>query len=311
MRKVQYKVVNWPEYNRALKNRYDVTLWFNDDVQAGWLAEPAGRRGAPKVYSDLAIQCCLTLRALFSLPLRGCQGFLCSIAAILGLEKLSVPDYTTLSRRGKTLEVNLAVAPKNGGVHLVVDSTGLKLYGEGEWKVRMHGKSKRRTWRKLHIGVDEANSDILVSAFTTADVSDGEALPEMLEKTDAPVTKVSGDGAYDQKKDYAAIAALGAQALIPPRRGAHIWQHGNSNAAPLERDEHLRRIRQVGRKRRKLESGYSRRCLAETAISRFKRLFGDRLHARDFDNQATEAFLGLRALNIMRALGMPDSYAVN
>jgi transposase len=311
MEKVQYRLSNWRTYNRALKNRYDVTLWLSDDVQAAWLAEPTGRRGAPKVYSDLAIECCLTLRVLFSLPLRGCQGFLCSIAALLGLEKLSVPDYTTLSRRGKTLEVNLGVAPKKGDIHLVVDSTGLKLYGEGEWKVKVHGRSKHRTWRKLHIGVEGETGDILVSAFTTADVSDGEVLPEMLGEVDAFVTKVSGDGAYDQKKDYAAVAELGAQALIPPRRGAHIWQHGNSNAAPLERDETLRQIRQIGRKRWKLESGYSRRSLAETAFSRFKRLFGDRLHARNFDNQATEAFLGVRALNIMTSLGMPDSYPVN
>jgi hypothetical protein len=294
-----------------LKNRYRITLWFNDEVRAGWLAEPTGKRGSPKVYSDLAIACCLTLRVLLRLPLRGCEGFLRSIAVLLGLGEFSVPDYSTLSRRGKGLEVVLPVAPKNGGIHMVVDSTGLKLCGEGEWKVRMHGKSKRRTWRKLHIGVDEATGDILVSALTTADVSDGEALPDMLDEVDAPVTTVSADGGYDHKKVYVAIAALGAQALIPPRRGARIWQHGNSSAPPLERDEHLRRIMQVGRKRWRLESGYSRRSIAETAISRFKRFFGDRLHARDFENQAAEAFLCVRALNIITALGMPDSYAVN
>jgi len=207
--------------------------------------------------------------------------------------------------------VKLPIATKESGVHIVVDSTGLKIYGEGEWKVRIHGKSKGRTWRKLHIGVDEATGEILVSALTTADVSDGELLPEMLRKVDTPVTKVSADGAYDHRDDYTAIAALGAQALIPPRRGARIWRHGNSNEAPLERDSHLRRIRQVGRKRWKIESGYSWRCLAETAFSRLKRFFGDRLRARDFENQATEAFLSVRALNIMTAAGMPDSYPVN
>jgi len=207
--------------------------------------------------------------------------------------------------------VKLPIATKESGVHIVVDSTGLKIYGEGEWKVRIHGKSKRRTWRKLHIGVDEATGKILVSALTTADVSDGEVLPEMLGEVDAIVMKVSGDGAYDHKEDYAAIAALGAKALIPPRKGARIWRHGNSNEAPLGREENLRRIRNVGRRRWKLESGYSRRSLAETAFSRIKRFFGDRLRARDFENQATEAFLGVRALNIMTATGMPDSYPVN
>jgi len=311
MEKVRYKVANWPEYNRSLKNRYSFTLWFNGEVRSGWFAGPTGKRGSPMVYSELAIQCCLTVRVLLRLPLRGCQGFLRSLTALLAVPALPVPDYSTLSRRGKTLEVSVSVAKKNGGIHLVVDSTGLKIYGEGEWKVRMHGTSTRRTWRKLHIGVDESTGDILVSALTAASVSDAEALPEMLDEIDAPVTRVSADGGYDQKKAYGAIAALGAQALIPPRRGARIWQHGNIHAAPLERDEHLRRIRRVGRKRWKLESGYSRRCLAETAISRFKRLFGDRLHARDFDNQAAEAFLGVRVLNIMTTLGMPNSYPVN
>ena len=311
MKKVRYKVRNWREYNKALKNRYSFTLWLNDEVRAGWIAEPTGRRGAPLVYSDMAIQSCLTIRVLLRLPLRGCEGILRSIASLLGLAKLPMPDYSTLSRRGKTLKVRLPLAPKKGGVHMVVDSTGLKLYGEGEWKVRIHGKSKRRTWRKLHIGVDEATGEILVSALTTADVSDGEALPEMLREVDAPVTKVSGDGAYDHREDYAAIAALGAEALIPPREGARIWRHGNSRNAPLERDRHLRRIREVGRRQWKLESGYSRRSLAETAFSRIKRFFGDRLRARDFENQATEAFLGVRALNIMTAAGMPQSYPVN
>ena len=311
MKKVRYKVRNWREYNRALKNRYSFTLWLNDEVRAAWRAGPTGKRGSPMVYSDLAIQCMLTLRVLLGLPLRGCEGLLRSITALLGQPTLPVPDYSTLSRRGKGLEVKLPIATKKSGVHMVVDSTGLKIYGEGEWKVRIHGKSKRRTWRKLHIGVDEATGEILVSALTTADVSDGEVLPEMLREVDAPVMKVTGDGAYDRKEDYAVIAALGAKALIPPRKGARIWRHGNSREPPLERDRHLRRIRQVGPRQWKLESGYSRRCLAETAFSRLKRFFGDRLRARDFENQATEAFLGVRALNIMTAAGMPQSYPVN
>lgn len=311
MEKVRYKVSNWAEYNRSLRNRYSFTLWFNDEVRSAWFAKPSGARGAPMVYSDLAIQCCLTMRVLLHLPLRGCQGFLRSLMALLGKPTLPIPDYSTLSRRGKALQVSLPAARKSGRLHLVVDSTGLKIYGEGEWKVRIHGASRRRTWRKLHIGVDEATGDILVSALTTADVSDGEVLPDMLDRVDAPVTKLRADGSYDQKKDYSAIAARGAEALIPPRRRARIWQHGNSSDAPLERDKHLRRIRQVGRRRWKLESGYSRISFAETAFSRFKRFFGGRLRARDFDNQATEAFLSVRALNIMTAVGMPDSYQVN
>lgn len=307
MGKVRYRVRNWPEYNRALQERYRLTLWINEETLSAWCAEPTGKRGAPFTYSPAAIQCCLTIRVLFRLNLRGCVGFLRSVLASLGL---SIPDYSTLSRRGKGLEVKLPVAAKEGSLHLVVDSSGLKIYGEGEWKVRVHGQSKRRTWRKLHIGVDEASSEVLTAAVTTADVSDGEVLPAMLEEVKVPLAKVGGDGAYDRKDAYQAIASRGAEAVVPPRHNARIWQHGNCAGPPLERDEHLRRIREVGRKEWKRARGYFRRSLAETAFSRVKRCFGDRLRSRTFENQATEAFLGLRALNLMTALGMPDSYPV-
>jgi transposase len=310
MGKVRYKVRNWREYNKALKDRYCITLWISEEEAAVWWAEATGTRGAPRTYSDAAIECCLTIRVLLRLPLRGSEGFLRSVLPLLDLPELAVPDYSTLSRRGKYLEVKLPVAPKEKGVHLVVDSTGMKIYGEGEWKVRLHGVGKRRTWRKVHIGLDEGSGEILAAAVTTADVSDGEVLPGMLREVDLPVAKVIGDGAYDRREDYDAIASLGAQAVIPARRGARIWRHGKCRGAPHVRDEHIRRIRAVGRKRWKRESGYSRRSLAETAFSRTKRLFGDRLRSRLFENQAVEAFLGLRALNIMTALGMPVSVAI-
>ena len=307
MGKAKYKVRNWSEYNNALKARYNITLWINDETTAAWYAEPTGKRGAQPTYSDDAIKCCLVIRTLLHLPLRGCEGFLQSILTPL---ELDVPDYTTLSRRGRKLEIELPVSKKETSIHVVFDSSGMKIYGEGEWKVRMHGVGKRRTWRKLHIGVDEATGEILVGALTTVDMSDGEMLPEMLEDIDAPIFAVGCDGSYDTRMDYDAINSVGARALIPPRRGARIWRHGNSNAAQLDRDKNLRCIRRVGRKQWKLESGYSRRSLAETAFSRIKRIFGGWLRSRLFDNQATEAFVMLAILNIMTALGMPDSYPV-
>ena len=208
----------------------------------------------------------------------------------------------------------------------MVDSTGCKVYGEGEWKVRVHGTSKRRTWRKLHLGVDESSGEIVAAVLSSNDVSDGEALPQLLEQVDEPIAQLSGDGAYDKRPCYQALqgqqekqgqslkgCALKGCALkvtIPPRRGARIWQHGNRQQERLARDENLREIRRVGRKKWKQESGYHRRSLAETAMSRYKRIVGEKLRARDFYRQSTEAFVGVLMLNRMTALGMPDSYAV-
>jgi len=307
MGKAKYKIRNWSEYNNALKARYNITLWINDETESAWYAEPTGKRGAQPIYSDNAIECCLTIRTLLRLPLRGCEGFLQSILTPL---ELDVPDYSTLSRRGRKLEIELPVSKKETSIHVVFDSSGMKIYGEGEWKVRMHGVGKRRTWRKLHIGVDEASGEILVGAVTTADVGDGEMLPEMLEEIEAPISAVGADGSYDTHMDYDAINTKGARALIPPRRGARIWRHGNCKGAEHDRDINLRAIRNIGKKRWKLESGYSRRSLAETAFSRIKRIFGGWLRSRLFSNQTTEAFVMLAILNVMTALGMPDSYPV-
>lgn len=220
MGKAKYKVRNWSEYNNALKERYNITLWINDETQKVWYAEPTGKRGAQPVYSDVAIESCLTIRTLLRLPLRGCEGFLRSILTPL---ELDIPDYSTLSRRGRKLEMGLRVSKKQTSVHIVVDSSGMKIYGEGEWKARMHGVSKRRTWRKVHIAVDEATGEILVGAITTVDVSDGEMLAEMLEEIDAPISAVSADGAYDRKNDYDAINSVGAQALMLPQGAEHAF----------------------------------------------------------------------------------------
>jgi hypothetical protein len=311
MAKVRYRVRNWPEYNRALVNRYRLEIWLSEDVRQGWYATPTGDRGRPRVYSHLALTFCLTIRALFDLPLRGCQGLLESLLPRLDLD-WAVPDYTVMCRRARSLEVKLPVRRRPGEtVHLVVDSSGLKVYGEGEWKVRAHGWSKRRTWRKLHLGLDEATQEVLVARVTEAGVADSRMLVELLPEVEAPLAKVGGDGAYDREESWTAVAERRAEALFPPRRNARIWWHGNRDGPRLRRDEHLRRIRQVGRRRWKLESGYSRRSLAETAFGRLKSIFGDRLRSRVFGNQATEGLLKVRALNAMTALGLPDSYPVN
>jgi hypothetical protein len=223
---------------------------------------------------------------------------------------LYVPDHSTLSRRLGTLSIAIPVVPNSEARHVVVDSTGVKVYGEGEWKTRQHGVSKRRTWRKLHLGIDEATGEILAAVVSTNNVNDGEVLPDLLDQIEDEIDQVSGDGAYDQRRCYDAIRARNAKATIPPRKGAKIWQHGNSKAQRHNRDENLRRIRKVGRKAWKGESHYHRRSLAETTMFRFKTIFGDKLSTRIFENQAVELFIKCVALNRMIQIAQPDSYAL-
>ncbi len=250
-----------------------------------------------------------TVKAVYRWAGRQCQGFLESIFELMGID-LPVPDHSTLSRRLGQLSIALPVVPKEGSRHLVVDSTGVKVYGEGEWKTRQHGISKRRTWRKLHLGVDEATGEILAAVVTTHDYHDGEVLNDVLEAIDEPIRQVSTDGAYDHRHCYDEIDAKGAKAVIPPRKDAKIWQHGNRKAKPHPRDENLRSIRKQGRKRWKRDAGYHRRSIAETTMFRFKTIFGGNLSARQFDNQAVELFIRCAALNRMIQIAKPDSYKV-
>jgi hypothetical protein len=275
-----------------------------------WVVEElSGKPGASVFYSDLAMQTMATLKAIYRLAGRQCQGFLESMFELMGID-LPVPDHSTLSRRLGQLSIELPVLPKEGARHVVVDSTGVKVYGEGEWKTRQHGVSKRRTWRKLHLGVDEATGEILGAVATTNDFHDGEVLNDVLQAIDEPIEQVSTDGAYDHRHCYDEIAAKGAKAVIPPRKDAVIWQHGNRKGKPHQRDENLRSIRKHGRKRWKQDSGYHRRSIAETTMFRFKTIFGGNLSARQFGNQAVELFIKCTALNRMIPIAKPDSYEV-
>jgi hypothetical protein len=269
----------------------------------------SGKPGASDYYSDLAISTMATLKAVYQLAGRQCQGFLASIFELMEIE-LAVPDHSTLSRRLSQLAVKLPVLPKSGARHVVVDSTGVKVYGEGEWKTRQHGISKRRTWRKLHLGVDEATGEILAAVVSTNDITDADVLGDILDGVNGEIEQVSADGAYDQRKCYDAVRKRKARTAIPPRKGARIWQHGNTKAERHNRDENLRRIRKVGRKAWKRESNYHRRSLAETTMFRFKTIFGDRLSSRKFNNQAVELFIKCAALNRMIQICKPDSYEV-
>jgi len=308
--KAQYRIRNWSEYNAGLKQRGSLTFWLDESVLEGWIVpELSGKRGASVWYSDLAMMTMATVKAVYRLAGRQCQGFLESIFELMGIE-LSVPDHSTLSRRLSRLTVALPVVPKEGARHVVVDSTGVKVYGEGEWKTRQHGISKRRTWRKLHLGVDEATGEILAAVVTTNDVHDGEVLKDLLETIEGDIEQVSTDGAYDHRHCYDEIAERGAKPVIPPRKDAIIWQHGNCKAPPHPRDENLRYIRKHGRKKWKRDANYHRRSLAETTMFRFKTIFGGNLSSRKFDNQAVELFIKCAALNRMIQIAKPDSYVL-
>jgi hypothetical protein len=308
----RYRLSNWAAYNDSLVQRGSLTVWISDEVLDGWRPTPNGRRqrGGQVEYSDRAIECLLTLKAVFKLPYRQTEGFGQSLIALLGVQ-VSVPDYTTLCKRSADLTVDLSPSHVQGAKHIVVDSTGLKVYGEGEWKVRQHGYSKRRTWRKLHLSVNEATRSLEAVVLTEAGVDDAEAGGQLLDETVGPIEQVSGDGSYDKRKFYDACVERAVMRItVPPQRNARIWQHGNSSKPPLPRDQNLRRIRRVGRKCWKQESGYHRRSLAETAVFRFKIIFGNTLSARTLPRQITEAQIKGAALNRMTQLGMPDSYKV-
>jgi IS5 family transposase len=308
--KATYRIRNWKEYDAALKQRGSITFWVSEDVIEQWNnPEKTGKRGASNEYSDLAIATMATVKSLFHLAGRQTEGFLESLFNLMHIE-VKTPDHSTLSRRLGKLSVTLPVIPKDKAVHVVVDSTGVKVYGEGEWKTRQHGVSKRRTWRKLHLGVDENTGEILAAVVSTNNYHDSEVLPDLLEQIPENIEQVSGDGAYDTFDCYDAIEQGQAKAVIPPRKDAKIHQHGNCKAPPHPRDKNLRRIRKVGRKRWKQESNYHRRSIAETTMFRLKAIFGGKLRSRKFDNQAVELFLQCAALNRMIQLGKPDSYKV-
>jgi Transposase DDE domain len=307
-KKTVYRIRNWPEYNQALVRRGSLTVRVDQASLVAWGYQGPTQWGGQYVYSDAAIQCLLTIRAVFHLPLRATQGMAQSIFGLMGLA-LDVPHYSTLSRRAADLRVDLA-RKSRGPLHLVLDSTGLKVFGEGEWKVRKHGYSKRRIWRKLHLAIDAETHEIQAVTVTEAGVDDAEEVDHLLEPIDREVASAAADGAYDKRKVYRALEPRTGRILIPPRKNARIWRHGNAAGPPLPRDENLRHIRRSGRKAWKRESGYHMRSLAETGVYRMKVIFGDHLANRRPECQVTEGAVRGRALNIMSHLGMPQSERV-
>ncbi|UOA15884.1 IS5 family transposase [Sulfitobacter dubius] len=301
-----YKIKNWRAYNEALKRRGSLTIWF--DPEMTWEAKPTGKRGRQPIYSDAAIQTCLTMKVLFGMALRQTTGFVESLLRLSGLD-WSVPDFSTLSRRQKSLAVNIPYRGFEGPLHLLIDSTGIKVEGEGEWNARKHGSSKRGVWRKVHLSIDEKTLEIRAVEFTSSDIGDAPMLPELLNQIppEQEIGSVTADGAYDTRKCHDAIADRGANAVVPPRKNGKPWKPDTAGA--IARNEALRASKYLGRALWRKWSGYHRRSRAETKMHCMK-LLGQKLMARDPDRQVAELQLRVAVMNGFTALGIPVTEVV-
>ena len=308
--KTMYRVKNWHEYDQSLRDRGDITLWISQDAINAWTPPMTGKRGAQPVYSDAAIETALTLRLLFRLPLRQTEGFLHSLLTLMDV-RLPCPDHTTLSRRNASVAIPQRVdrAPAEA-IALIVDSSGLKVCGQGEWHTQKHGEKKSKRWKKLHIGVD-AQGQIVASTVTESSEQDPSQVPALLSQVDSRIDRFIGDGMYDQEPVYTAVEehSPGARGIIPPRKDAVL--SSMAKTAPPQRDQHVLAIASAGRFAWKRTSGYYAQASAENAFARFKRTFSDRLRAKRDAAQEPAASLACHLLNRMRALGCPQTYAVS
>ncbi|NSL85538.1 IS5 family transposase [Chitinophaga sp. Mgbs1] len=309
MGKDKYKVRNWQDYNRGLKKRGEISLWLNKEVLAGWEDNEKGsNRGRPCVYSDLAIETCLTIRKVFNLALRQCEGFLVALFRSLKID-LPVPDYTVLCRRASQLRLNIkSLGTSSKAIDLIVDSTGLKVQGEGEWKVRKHGAAKHRTWMKLHLGLDAASQQIMFSKLTTNAVTDEQAVEELPTVIAGSIKSFTGDGAYDKTTVRKMLHTARIKQIIPPQKNAVINKSGK--AFLRSRNKAIADIKLQSRKDWKIAVNYHRRSLAETAMFRYKTVIGANLQARSLINQKVEAIISCNILNKMLQLIKPQSYKV-
>ncbi len=305
--KTRYKTTNWAAYNAALKTRGSLTIWLDKEML--WYAPASGKRGRQQTFTDAAIEVCLSIKCLFGLALRQSLGLVQSLLRLAGLD-WRVPDFSTISRRQKTLQVQLPYRPSATALDLLVDSTGIKFLGEGEWKRKKHGAEYRRQWRKVHLGIDAHTLEIRAIEVTDNSVGDAPMLPELLAQIPQgePVASVSGDGAYDTRACHAAIAQRGAAAIIPPRKNAQLWT--SASAGAKVRNDAVQACKRLGWRIWKRWSGYHRRSLVETKMHCFKRL-GERVMARTFERQVTELHVRVALLNRFTQLGRPMTVPVS
>lgn len=280
-------------------------MWIAEGCEKQWYYQGPSQRGAQYLYSDEAIHLALTIRQLLGLAFRQTEGFLQSVTRLMKVD-VSVPNYTILCRRMKTLSVH--ITPRKKVTDIAFDGTGLKVYGEGEWKVRQHGPSKRRTWRKIYIGVDPDTKQVQLMEVTSNATHDSDAAKALLERYPMPdLQRFYGDGGFDKWKVYDVLEKLSVEPIIPPQKNAKIKRHGNSSGRPLDRDRTIRFIRKKGRTQWKIQSGYHKRNLSENFFFRYKTIFGDELKSKTFENQKMEVKLNTQILNKMIERGCPKS----
>ncbi|MDQ4140167.1 MAG: IS5 family transposase [Bacteroidota bacterium] len=313
-KKDKYKLKNWKAYNHSLVQRGRLSIWLEDSVLRAWRETDKTRKVVGEnTYADCVIQCCLLLGQVYHQPLRQTTGFVSSLLTLLRCPAYAIPDYTTLCRRQRCLPVEVSKAlTSNKKLDLALDSTGLKVYGEGEWKVRKHGASKRRTWRKLHIGIDVTSQEIVWVELTTNSEDDATVAGKILQNKTEKLKSFRGDGAYD---DFAFREVLGPQVkqIIPPPKDAVV--HPGTQKKPLQaylqqRNEAVVFSADQGRKAWKIQAGYHQRSLNEVAMFRYKTTFTAQMRARKMENQQTEVNLKCKILNRYRQLGMPLAYLV-
>ncbi len=305
--KSRYRIGNWPEYEAGLRRRGDLTVWLSEDAINSWREPPSGKPGGQRRYGDVAIEAALTIRMIFHLPLRQTEGFLGSLARMLEID-LPIPDHTTLSRRlGKLSEIPFRSPRNNQPIHLLIDSTGLRIHVGA-----LRRPPKRRAWRKLHLAVDAENGEIVASDLTSRRMRDGARVSALLEQIKDPVAAVFADGAYDATGVYEAAQEKGdgsrVRVLIPPGRNARL--NPGLSVAQKERNRNILSIRELGRREWHKSSGYSGRAMVENAVFRYKTIMGRGMRSRTMKGQQMEVLLACRILNRMTQLGMPDSYRV-
>lgn len=309
----RYRIKNWSEYNKSLIQRGSINFWFSEDAIQKWRnTSHTCEKGRPAEYSDDAITCALLIRTVYHLPLRATEGLLLSLVSLLGLS-LKVPSYTQICRRAKCLGKILKKLSTRQPHDIVFDSTGLKVYGEGEWKVKQHGTSKRRTWRKLHLGVDPDSKEIIVSEVTSNSVGSGDSQigKKLLRKTPKSAKRIFGDGAYDGIEFRQEIEKNGAEPIIPPPRDAVVHPEATDKAMQ-KRNDAVREIYGLGaddqaRRIWKILKGYHRRSLAETTMYRIKQLTGGNMRSREWERKQVEGYVKCLVVNRMTSLGMPKS----
>ena len=308
MQKGKYKITNWSQYNKALVKRGSINIWIEESSLEEWYSSfHTARAGRPFVYSDSAILMLLVIRERFNLTLRSLEGFVASIFKFMNLT-IPVPSYTQICRRAKTLHKRIKRLSKHNPIDIILDSTGLKIYGEGEWKVRTHGKSKRRIWRKLHLAIDGETQDCVAFELTTHSVGEAKPAARVLNKIPGKLKIVRGDGAYDPSIVRQTAYKKGARMIAPPPRHASI--KGATDGWEKDRDEDIATIyelggKEAGRRPWKEKVGYFKRSLIEMAILRIKTMFGEKLKSRLLGTQRTEVLCKCLILNKMNECGMP------